>query len=116
MNKEISIRLKECRWNKRMSQEELAELMNVSRSKVSSWESGRRDMCITDAIIFVNTLNVSMDNLFNPRELSTDELCKIAKRYFESDNISIEEKEDTIRKFVAYKASKEADELLIESK
>lgn len=116
MNKEISNRLKECRWCKRMSQEELAELMNVSRSKISSWESGRRDMCITDAIIFVNILNVSMDNLFNPKELSTEEFCKIAKRYFESENISIEEKENTIRKLVVYKASKEAEELLAESK
>lgn len=116
MNKEISNRLKECRWDKKMSQEELAELMNVSRSKISSWESGRRDMCITDAIIFVNTLNVSMDNIFNPKELSTEELCKIAKRYFESENISIEEKKDTIREFFSYTASKEAEELFSESK
>ena len=79
MNNDIGHKLKVYRIRKGYSQEMLAEKLNISRSKVSSWESGRRDMCITDAILLVNLLGISMDNLFNPIVLDTDEFCKIAK-------------------------------------
>ena len=116
MNDEIGFRLKICRYRKGYSQEKLAEELNISRSKVSSWESGRRDMSITDAVILVNLLKVSLDNMFNPVVLSKDEFCQIAKRYFESKDISLEEKNNTLKEFYQYRTNCEVEELLSESK
>lgn len=116
MNKEISSRLQNYRYQKGLSQEKLAEKLNISRSKVSSWESGRRDMSITDAILLVNLLDVSMDNLFNPIALNTNEFCEVAKRYFESKNASLDEKNRTIKELLNYRTNREYQEMINESK
>ena len=88
MNKEIARRLKVYRIVRNITQEQMANDLKISRSKVSSWESNRRDMNITDAILVSKYLNISMDNLFNPEALSTDEFNKIATRYFQNSEIS----------------------------
>ena len=54
MNDLIVDKLKELRKNKKITQEQLAEKLDISRSKVSSWETNRRDMSITEAIKLAN--------------------------------------------------------------
>ena len=70
----------------------MAEDLNISRSKISSWETGRREMSLYDAIVISNYFNVSMDNLFNKKALTSDEFIQIAERYFKNNKISLEEK------------------------
>ena len=77
---------------KHVSQEKMAEDLNISRSKISSWETGRREMSLYDAIVISNYFNVSMDNLFNKKALTSDEFIQIAERYFKNNKISLEEK------------------------
>ena len=115
MNEDIARKLKVYRVYRGISQEQLAENLNISRSKVSSWETCRRDMNITDAIMLVNYLNISMDNLFNPISLNSEEFCKIAERYFESRKISLIEKNETLKKLYEYRTSGEVKELFDES-
>ena len=50
MNNVISNKLKDIRKHKNITQEQLAEKLDISRSKVSSWETNRRDITMTDAI------------------------------------------------------------------
>ena len=88
MNDRLGIDLKVQRILKHVSQEKMAEDLNISRSKVSSWETGRREMSLYDAIIISDYFNVSMDNLFNKKALNSEEFMQIAKRYFENDKIS----------------------------
>lgn len=116
MNTDISLRLKVYRVYKNVTQEKMAEDLNISRSKVSSWETSRRDMSITDAIIVANYLGVSMDNLFNPVCLNSEEFCKIAKRYFENSHIKLEEKNEVLKRLFEYRTRGEIDELFNESK
>lgn len=116
MNNDIATRLKVCRIMRRLTQEKIAEDLHISRSKISSWESCRRDMSITDAIMLANYLGVSMDNLFNPVPLNSNEFCDIAKRYFNNEKISLNEKNEVLKKMFEYRTSSEIKELFSESK
>ena len=73
-------------------------------------------MNITDAILVSKYLNISMDNLFNPEALSTDEFNKIATRYFQNSEISDFEKTETLKKLFKYKSDFEIEKLFNESK
>lgn len=65
MDCKICETIKKLRIKKKLSQEGLARAIGVSRSKVSSWEIGRRDISITDAIVLAKYFNVSLDFLIN---------------------------------------------------
>ena len=76
----------------------MAEDLNISRSKVSSWETGRREMSLYDAIVISDYFEVSMDNLFNKKSLNSEQVVQIVKRYFNNDKISLDEKKETLKK------------------
>ena len=101
MNERLGIDLKVQRILKGVSQEKMAEDLNISRSKVSSWETGRREMSLYDAVIISDYFDVSMDNLFNKKALNSEQILQIAKRYFENDKISLEEKKETLKRIPA---------------
>lgn len=90
----------------------MAEDLNISRSKISSWETGRREMSLYDAVIISDYFNVSMDNLFNKKALTSEQFLEIAKRYFENDEISLNEKNNTIKKIIYLKSEREAKEII----
>lgn len=112
MNERLGIDLKVQRILKGVSQEKMAEDLNVSRSKVSSWETGRRELSLYDAVIISDYFNVSMDNLFNKKALNSEQILKIVKRYFENDLISLEEKKETMKKILDFKNKREAMEII----
>lgn len=55
--------LKQLRKEKHLSQEELAELMEVSRQAVSKWESGDTLPDLENLIALAELYNVTLDNL-----------------------------------------------------
>lgn len=59
----ISKRLKELRAAKGFSQERLAELLNVSRQTVSSWENERSYPDVHNLIMLCDIYSVSLDDL-----------------------------------------------------
>lgn len=92
MNYTISNKLKEIRKKNNITQEELAEKLDISRSKVSSWETNRRDITMTDAIKLVNVYNISLDNLFNPKPLEQKQYIELSERFFNNPKITLKEK------------------------
>ena len=98
MKEEIGRKLKYLRIRKGISQEKLAEELNISRAKVSNWETARREISVTDAIILSDYFDKSLDNILNPKILNKDEYIEISKRFFESKNIEFKEKEETLIK------------------
>ena len=85
-------KLKKLRKSKKITQEQLAEKLDISRSKVSSWETNRRDMSITEAIRLANIYEVSLDNLFEIKKITEEEYVKISDKFLKGTNISLEEK------------------------
>ena len=97
MDKEVINRLRKLRLYKGITQEKLAEELNISRSKVSNWETGRRYISIDDAIILSNYFDVSLDRLLNPKALSKDEYIKISELFFSNPKLNFKEKEETLK-------------------
>lgn len=88
----IMEKLKELRKSKKITQEQLAEKLDISRSKVSSWETNRRDISITDAIKLAKIYEVSLDNLFEINIITEEEYLKISDKFLKSKNITLKEK------------------------
>ena len=57
--------LKQLRKDKQLSQEELAEILNVSRQAVSKWEQGIGYPEVEKLLLLSNKLNVSLDYLMS---------------------------------------------------
>lgn len=112
MSERLGVDLKVQRILKGVSQEKMAEDLNISRSKVSSWETGRREKSLYDAVIISDYFDVSMDNLFNKKALNSEQVLQIAKRYFENDKISLEEKKETLKRILYFKSEREAKEII----
>ena len=112
MNDRLGIDLKVQRILKNVSKEKMAEDLNISRSKISSWETGRREMSLFDTVVISNYFNVSMDNLFNNKSLTSDEFIQIAERYFKNNKISLEEKKGTLKKIIYLKGESEIQEII----
>ncbi len=72
---EFSEKLKELRKQKGLTQEQLAEAINISRTAISKWESGKGYPNIDALRHLAKTFNVSIDDL-----LSTNELAMMAEK------------------------------------
>ncbi len=88
----ITEKLKELRKSKKITQEQLAEKLDISRSKVSSWETNKRDMSITEAIKLANIYEVSLDNLFEINRITEEEYIKISDKFLKGKDIPLKEK------------------------
>lgn len=72
---EFSKKLQELRKQKELTQEELAEILYVSRTAVSKWESGRGFPSIESLKAISRFFSISVDEL-----LSSEEIFDIAQR------------------------------------
>lgn len=93
----ISKKLRELRKDRNITQEKLAEILDISRSKVSSWETNKRDMTITDAVNIANYYEISLDNLLSIKPLKEKEYIEISYRFSKNKSISLKEKTKIIR-------------------
>lgn len=68
MENNITQSIKLLRKNNNLSQAHLGRALGVSRSKISSWELGRRELSLKDAVQVANFFNVSLDDLVSATE------------------------------------------------
>lgn len=111
MNCLIADKLKELRKNRKITQEDLAEILDISRSKVSSWETNKRDMTITDAVNLAEYYEISLDNLLNVKPIREKEYIDISYKFFKNKDISLKEKTKIIRMMEESLKSENIDEL-----
>ena len=65
MNIELANRLLQYRKNSGLSQEELAEKLNISRQSVSKWERAEASPDTDNLIELAKIYNVTLDELLN---------------------------------------------------
>lgn len=65
----FSKNLKELRMEKGLSQQELAQIFNVTQSTVAKWESGDREPNFSILIELTNYFEVSTDMLLGLKDL-----------------------------------------------
>ena len=111
MNNIISNKLKDIRKSRNITQEQLAEKLDVSGSKISSWETNRRDITMTDAINLANLYNISLDNMFNPKPLEEKEYIELSERFFCNPDIKLKEKVRIIKLIETSLKNNNIDEL-----
>lgn len=68
-------RIAELRKSKGLTQQELAERLNLSNKTISKWETGAGSPDISNLLILAETLNVSVDELLRG-ELETEARTK----------------------------------------
>ncbi|WP_053367872.1 helix-turn-helix transcriptional regulator [Bacillus sp. FJAT-27245] len=64
----LSVKIKKLRADNNLTQEQLAEKLQVSRSTISSWETGRSYPDLEMVIVICDRFNVSLDFLFREDE------------------------------------------------
>ncbi|EOH97085.1 hypothetical protein UAW_01567 [Enterococcus haemoperoxidus ATCC BAA-382] len=72
----IGDKIKEQRLKKELTQEQLSELLNVSRSTVSSWEVGRNYPDLETIVAISDLFGISLDNLLREDTEMTKDLSK----------------------------------------
>ncbi|ALS36314.1 transcriptional regulator with XRE-family HTH domain [Enterococcus rotai] len=75
----IGDKIKEQRLKKELTQEQLSELLNVSRSTVSSWEVGRNYPDLETIVAISDLFGISLDNLLREDAEMTKDLSKKMK-------------------------------------
>lgn len=75
----IGQKLKEERSKKKLTQEELAEILNVSRSTVSSWEVGRTYPDLDLIVALIDLYEVSLDILLREDAKVVEKITKESK-------------------------------------
>ncbi len=81
---EFNSKLQQLRMSSKLTQEQLAEKLFVSRVTVSKWESGRGYPNIDSLKLIAKVFSVSVDDL-----LSTDELIIIAENHTRDTSINV---------------------------
>lgn len=104
-------KLKKLRKQRGITQEQLAEILDISRSKVSSWETNKRDMTIIDAVNLADYYEISLDNLLNVKPIKEKEYIEVSYKFFKNKAISLKEKTKIIRMMEESLKSENIDEL-----
>lgn len=94
MTNQIGSRLQELRKARKLTQQQLADKMGVTRATVSNYEVGRRAPHISELQRFAEFYGVGLDYF---GVASTDEIFDLlsrAKAVFESDSVSKETKDE----------------------
>lgn len=98
MNKEIIKVLKELREKENNTQLELSEELGVSRSKISGWEIGRRNLTLDDSMVICEHYDLSLDYLLWPKKITKNKLMKTLEKYLENKKLSDTKREEIINK------------------
>lgn len=100
--KDIGDRIKKLRKSRSMTQDELGVILGdrttgkpLSRGQVSNLETGKRNLNIHQIKALADFFNVSIETLgFEVGEIETVDLLERAKIIFESDEVSMKDKQD----------------------
>jgi transcriptional regulator with XRE-family HTH domain len=102
LKNEIGSKLKELRKAKRLNQDDVAIGTGICRSSLSNYETGRRTPALNQLVILANFYGVALDYFGIVQEDDVFDLLIRAKKLFENENISAEDKQhlfDELMKF-----------------
>ena len=98
----IGIKIKNLRKSRKLTQEDFAEKIGVSRSTLSCYEIGQRTPHLKTLQHIADMFGVGLDYFGVAAKDEAFELLARAKEVFESDKIPIETKEELYREFMKF--------------
>lgn len=85
INKVVASRLKSLRKEKKLTQTDMAKLLNVTQNAIFRYESGQNQPSLSTLLFYSEYFNVSIDYIFGrERKISS---AQINKRAYEKENI-----------------------------
>lgn len=100
MSEVIGKKLKQLRKSKGMTQEDVAEKVNITRSTISNYEIGRRTPHLKDLSSLAGVFGVGLDYFgVSPKDEAFDLIAR-AKEIFESTDVPRETKESLYREMM----------------
>ncbi|MFL8674991.1 helix-turn-helix domain-containing protein [Clostridioides sp. GD02404] len=89
--------LKRLRKERNLSQEQLSEMLNVSRQAISKWESNKTYPDIENLMLLRNIFNIALDDLlFDENKDKIEAVIKSSKLPTNSTNYDEDESEDEL--------------------
>lgn len=73
---DFGAQMKKLRTSQKLTQEQIAQKLNVSRQTISSWENNRNLPDLEMVVLIAQTFNISLDNLILGDTTMTDKLVK----------------------------------------
>lgn len=100
MSEIIGSKLRQLRKAKKLTQEEVAEKVDITRSTISNYEIGRRTPHLKDLQKLAQVFGVGLDYFGICAKNEVFDLLARAKEVFESEDVPIEEKEELYQEFM----------------
>lgn len=100
MSKEIGTKIKHLRKSKGITQEQLSEKINITRSTISNYEIGRRTPHLNDLQRIASVFGVGLDYFGISAQDEAFDLLSRAKEVFNSPAVDNAAKEELYREFM----------------
>ena len=92
---EVGKRIRQLRKSRSLKQDDLMEVLKLSRPAISNIETGRRNINLHQIKALADFFGVSIEVLgIQSEEVETKDLLERARLIFENENVSIEDKQD----------------------
>lgn len=107
MSKLFSKNLKYLRTTRKISQQQIADKLNIDRSTISKWETGDFDPTVGNVISIANLLGVTVADLVGI-DIENNGLCndELEELFIQNKHLLTDDDRDTIR-FIIEKRVKE---------
>lgn len=93
--KEVGNRIKQLRKARSLKQDDLMEVLNLSRPAISNIETGRRNINLHQAKRLADFFGVNLETLgLKTEEVETNDLLERARLIFENENVPLEDKQE----------------------
>ena len=100
MSEHIGKKLKQLRKSKGLTQEQVAEKVDITRSTISNYEIGRRTPHLKDLSALAGVFGVGLDYFGLSAKDDAFEVISRAKEIFESKDVPRETKEELYREMM----------------
>ena len=110
MSEHIGKKLKQLRKSRGLTQEQVAEKVEITRSTISNYEIGRRTPHLKDLSALASVFGVGLDYFGISAKDEAFELIARAKEIFKSDEVPRETKESLYREMMKLYLEMERDE------
>jgi len=94
----VGIKLRKIRKYNKLTQEQLAEILNTNRIRISNIENGKMEMTFNEAIKICELFHISADSFFEEHNLTSEDYISISKRYIKNKEISYAERREVLKK------------------
>jgi transcriptional regulator with XRE-family HTH domain len=100
VNNDLGKKLKALRKGKKLTQQELADRLNISRATISNYEVNRRSPHLSELKRFADFYGVGLDYFGVATKDEVFDLLSRAKKVFESDEVKKEDKENLYKELM----------------